>query len=777
MKFYFFCFIFFASCMSQTSQDMQEGLLPTKTKDLLRQEILPEPPGILEIPEESLQSKEDTTPSSQEELVQNRQPTSSSFLTLKPDNNEGPKGDTLKRLEWWFKKADQGLSTWEPHFNQVEKNGKIPKVPYQEATHLLSHLRVVRHMTRAYVNEPRVERLTLIQRALHYFLLEDKGDPENWWFASIGLPLELGPILLQLGTQLPLDLQKPLALKLPLLAQQPSFAKTGANLLWIGTIQLMRACIEKKITLAEEVVELFKRSTLPTKQGQDGIKLDGSLHQHGAMIHNGTYGYYYLQSFSEAARLFQDTPLAFDDSLLLNLASLTLSSAWMSRGLRWDSSVVGRELTRYLGESRGLWNIFQNLQRSAKKQESFRGIHDELVLAMAENPTQSRGLKYSKHFWNSDYYVHHRPHFGVTVRTVSSRTIGTEAGNQDNKLGFWLPFGLKLLTTSGRDYDTSIFSWNFARLPGVTNPDKLYAFQQFSNQFENQTQTDSLVFGLSTNGIGLSAMKLGSIRSLLQEQPDGKTTKERLGLIHQEYQKAWFFTDLGVITLINEIRSKEPERVHSTLDQIATPIPPKIGNQPATLDGAPLLGKPGEMAQIGPRLYIPLDDSLLTISYNTQTREWSTLGASSPTGEKIFKEPQAWIRIDHGVRPSSKKAAFMNAILSNQQSREAIRKSVQVISNTASISSIFLPTLRVSLSAFWKPASLQTPDVQVEVSKPCGLYIQATEKGFDLAISSPQTSEIQITLSTKEKSRTSTWTPPSGSNCGKTERVQDFEIF
>ena len=63
-----------------------------------------------------------------------------------------------------------------------------------------------------------------------------------------------------------------------------------------------------------------------------------------------------------------------------------------------------------------------------------------------------------------------------SVKMVSSRTIGTESGNGENLLGFWLPFGLTYLVQRGDEYDGLPVVWDWSRLPGVTAPAEVPPF-------------------------------------------------------------------------------------------------------------------------------------------------------------------------------------------------------------------------------------------------------------------------------------------------------------
>ena len=55
----------------------------------------------------------------------------------------------------------------------------------------------------------------------------------------------------------------------------------------------------------------------------------------------------------------------------------------------------------------------------------------------------------------------------------SERTVGIETNvNSENKLGYWLPYGLTYIYRHGYEYDGIFPVWDWAILPGVTNHGK-----------------------------------------------------------------------------------------------------------------------------------------------------------------------------------------------------------------------------------------------------------------------------------------------------------------
>jgi hypothetical protein len=224
---------------------------------------------------------------------------------------------------------------------------------------------------------------------------------------------------------------------------------------------------------------------------------------------------------------------------------------------------------------------------------------------------------------------------------------------------------------------------------------------------------------------------------------------------------------VGVVTLLNELHSTDRARVHSTLEQIATDKPPLLGQKQIKLGAPSLLGKIGESVQIGARAFIPLDNSALTASYVVQTQSLSKIGAVPSSGDQVFSQPMAWVRINHGLKPKAVKAAYMSSILTAPQTIESVKASIQVIENRKEVSSIFIPSNSISLTAFWTAGSVKTPGYSIKASKPCALYVRPRGKNYRISVSSYLEGEIEISISNQTETRTAIVNLPGEDLTGK----------
>jgi chondroitin AC lyase len=109
----------------------------------------------------------------------------------------------------------------------------------------------------------------------------------------------------------------------------------------------------------------------------------------------------------------------------------------------------------------------------------------------------------NKHFWRSDYTVHHRKGYFISLKMCSERTAGIETHvNSENLLGYYLPYGLTYIYRRGDEYKSIFPFWDWSRLPGITSP---RIVPQIKGRYTQQTD---FVGGVSDGMYRVSAMEL-----------------------------------------------------------------------------------------------------------------------------------------------------------------------------------------------------------------------------------------------------------------------------
>lgn len=152
------------------------------------------------------------------------------------------------------------------------------------------HLRRLRRLAQVWagqnVGSPQAALL-----ALDFWIQNDFRNP-NWFHNQIGVPTDLGEILIALGSEVsPAQLARGLAIvdRSNLRNLAPNY-KTGANLVWLASAQLMRGVLEKAPDIVEAAFQAIFSEIRVVEIGEEGIQSDWSFHQHGALLYSGGYG-------------------------------------------------------------------------------------------------------------------------------------------------------------------------------------------------------------------------------------------------------------------------------------------------------------------------------------------------------------------------------------------------------------------------------------------------------------------------------------------------------
>ena len=273
------------------------------------------------------------------------------------------------------------------------------------------------------------------------------------------------------------------------------YAYTGTNRVWAATVFMMRAMLLEptpSVAVSNISYALAKIATTSTVGGQpeDGLMDDGSWHQHGPFLYSGWgYGAIWSQHMLFWGNLTTGLPLfELPDSVVAGVSAMLLDGQrWMSRGMNFDPATCGRLVTYF-----GNWSGPEHLNHghyhyyaaftafsmafpdffydgsgggggrsstdalepstaasSVRRTPISIGFADYLNTPFTRTRT-SRGREFAdwqatignvttdtlagnRVFYDSDYVVHRRPHFSLTVRMSSTRTIQSECVNEEGK--------------------------------------------------------------------------------------------------------------------------------------------------------------------------------------------------------------------------------------------------------------------------------------------------------------------------------------------------------
>jgi len=581
--------------------------------------------------------------------------------------------------------------------------------PWDHTRRLVVMAKAYRTPGQSLYNDPmlRVQIESALSYINHYYsvLTWPSG---NWWFWSIGVPLDLGPTLVLMRGSISDSVYNDCVTTLGFHIGSSTTAKalvgpvpTGENLVWSAHNHLCLALLRDDQTMLAQVRDAMATVCVPTTG--DGIQSDSSFHQHGPQLYTGGYGASFANDVARYALLtrgteFQLTPDAF--------ASF---SNYIADGVTWslyqnyfDVSVVGREVAR--PSTTGFNGVAALLQASevpsprqaeirataAKMLESWTWTLPPELAALAHDALGGLWPSGHQHYFTSDYTVHRRAGWFASIKMFSTRTKSGENTNGENLLGSRQSDGRFYLVLNGNEYFGGDVwpALDWTRLPGITVEQKA---DTANNTYDFGTR--GFVGGTGDGKNGVSAMDHAPLNSSL-------TAK-----------KAWFFFDNAIVFLTNSINSRSGNRIETIIDQHPAMTSLTNGGNWAVANG------------IGYWFY----GRMPQIQQITRTGTWAALGASTDTTSRTATFTTLWF--DHGTAPVNDDAAY--AIIPGataQTMRGFIAPSI--IANDANASAVHSGD--ATAIVFWsagKFAGVQSDSPAIVYLTPTDLYASDPTNG------------------------------------------------
>lgn len=198
--------------------------------------------------------------------------------------------------------------------------------------------------------------------------------------------------------------------------------------------------------------------------------------------------------------------------------AVTLLVDFLLEGVQWalhdgvfDFTSIGREIARPSSHrpNTELSRSVQLLRTAGAPRQTDLAAFDAR-LAAAGTETATDDLIGCRYFPRSDYLVHRRPGWSVSVRMSSSRTVMTESMNGENLRGRHLGDGVAAIRVghAAQDgYREAMATWDWARLPGITaqhaeDPTLLHP------RPNTQHGSSEQVAGWSDGRVGIAVMSL-----------------------------------------------------------------------------------------------------------------------------------------------------------------------------------------------------------------------------------------------------------------------------
>ncbi len=520
---------------------------------------------------------------------------------------------------------------------------------------------------------------------------------------------------------------------------------TGTNLLWAARLQLEAGALAGDMAHLRRAADRLKAEV--TIGLDEGPQHDGSFFQHGPQLMNGDYGQAFVIENILFASLLDGTRAAFAPELLERLESLVLDgSIYMMRGNRWFFSARGRAFTRLSNHLPSLARALEILatlpvSRPEALQQAARRIKD---------PTTEEPLVGHKHFWLSDTTTHHRPAHSYFLRMTSTDTEGTESGNGENLLGYYMGDGLTLRMSETENYDRIYPLLDWRRLPGVTCTTDQEPFPDF--MWGKRTYGGSDFVGGATDGIdGVSCLDYD------RAEVSGR--------------KAWFFHEDHLVMLGNSLATAKPYPLQTTI------------HQGWAAQEAQVLFEDGEVQQLAvgqathsPHirqvshrgyLYRILDGSTsVNASMESRRGEWDAINKpfskAPPEQGDVFT-----LSIEHGESPTD--ASY--AVSIHPQGKPPPQ--IVILSNSPNLQAVFFPEGQLLQVIFWEPGQVETPAGLLSVDQPCLVQWRHSEGQSVVHLACPldSVSTVAIELQASAKLLKSSVSLPTDHNLGRSVKV------
>lgn len=556
-----------------------------------------------------------------------------------------------------------------------------------------------------------------------------RGDPGyNWWYDEIGVPQKyMIPLLLVKGYTNQMQLEYCSKKYLRNMVQR--FLGGGKNLTWICEIAIHKGCIENDFAGVKEAFDgIASTLTIVSKQGDEGIKIDGSFHQHHEQIYSGGYGMSITNDISGYMEIAAGT--LFDEAYTgdrIELFRNMLLQGHRLFGYRnaFDFGTMGRNISRDSGGN--LTNIDPLVLRRMIKADPEYKADYEAWIDHIENGT-SFPLNINKHFWKSDMMTQHGANYYMSAKIISNRTLGTEMINSENKLGYNLPMGATNILTSGNEYNGGAYGhagaiygiWDWTRIPGTT-----------AAQSVDSARLGGYLYGTNSFGGGVSNGEDG----VLAYKHDYRGLKA---------QKAYFFIDDCMICLGSGITTNGKSSIATSVNQAFFGAPAVFGLTDGTINTQTAVTPLTRWTSYDNTLswihhdnvgYIFPEQGQITAGAILQKGNWTNIGTDTSTGSDQGRVFSAYF--DHGVAPQNATYQYIVVPDMSLDNFEAFTKNhdFEIIANTKSVQAVKHGNKYAVV--FYEGAEVTMGDLKLSAGGPLMVLVVVENGEYQVSVSDP----------------------------------------
>lgn len=520
--------------------------------------------------------------------------------------------------------------------------------------------------------------------------------------------------------------------------------KTGSNKTLLSISVFYRGVLEKNEARIQAGIIGVKDQI---RQGTgEGIQVDYSFHQHGPFIYNGSYGHNFLRETMWFAAILQGTEYAYSEKEMDILRTYYQEGTrWMIRGELLDYNVRGRQVGRSTGGFTLIAKkVIPQLNHFILADPANRAFYEDSKKRIQQQQPQE--VMGNRHYWRSDYTVHHRKAYFTSLKMCSQRTIGMEMDvNSENMYGYYLPYGLTYIYRKGDEYLDIFPTWDWARLPGVTSP------HLEIKQKGKSTQQTTFVGGVSDGTYGLSAMDL-----------DIQQTQAK---------KSWFWFDREWVALGAGIQSTHKSPIVTGINQT-------LRKGAVVQNGVPFAG--GEV-QLPDASWIWHD----SVAYLFPNAESVMLKVGEQSGhlqkiyglgaDSVYRSDVFSLWFDHGKQPENASYAYIVVPGIGESDTDTYSHAlpIHILQNTSKIQAVYHQALAMTGIAFHEAGEFTLPNQHtIWVDQPCLLWINHGTHTLSLSDPTATLKFIQFRISLPTgKGKTQTLLLPENAFAGKSVQV------
>ena len=578
--------------------------------------------------------------------------------------------------------------------------------------------------------ESNEKKLALIEAGINYWI-KHKPESSNGWWNAIGIPLYIGKVLVLLNHgELPdSTINSALDMMGPGIREDHYHyggRATGQNLLWLASVHLHIAAIERDIegmkrAFSETVKEISYSS-------QEGIQFDHSFHQHGKQYYSWGYGRVFTLFLAQFAYLAHQTQFQFPHEKIRLISDFILDGQqWIIYKGQPDYIATGREISRPpRDDTLWLWalELMSTIDLSREGEYKIL-IQDYYALNDMVRVTGN------KHFWHSDFMVHKQPAYYASVKMASNRIIWSESGNGENLKGYYLGNGTNFFFRTGREYSNIFPIWDWKKLPGLLCEQDSARLPLINWGRGAVNKASSFVGGVTNGRNGLAVFDYH---------------KENL-----EAKRAWFFFDNEIVHLISGISYTGKSDLYQTINQcLANGEVVVMGNNKASLlEGAFDISKKLNWVHHDSIGYFIPGNFTVNVSRENRTASWKEINQSydDTVTNDVFT-----LGINLGNKISSSDSIcyciLPNVSVSDMENASELIQHIKILANNKHMQAVHHEKLNQYHIAFYQPGEIKLNEsFSLSVDKSTLVIIEKSDEfAFDLSVANPENSRTDINV-------------------------------